>query len=193
MQFLHSMSGETLQSFRVCTVLPHLLHFPLKKASAFSFLGEGLFWRGFLAWLRFEAWLAFFVMLKAFPPFYSSHLSDLSQPWASLRMNCHVMPTPWRRSSLRNCGERHPQMKIIAMISCCVMSFRSHLSARSRMRFEYWTIDSPRSCGSLKSSMQRESSRCRSEIQSAMISMHDWTLSSLGSGVNTGVLSLMRL
>ena len=98
--------------------------FPLEVGVCLlTFLGEGLFWRGFLAWLRFEAWLAFFVMLKAFPPFYSSHLSDLSQPWASLQMNCHVMPTPWRRSSLRNCGERHPQMKIIAMISCCVMSF----------------------------------------------------------------------
>ena len=28
LQFLHSTSGETLQSFRVCTVLPHRLHFP---------------------------------------------------------------------------------------------------------------------------------------------------------------------
>ena len=48
LQFGHSTSAETLQSLMVCSVLPHLLHFPLKKVSAFSFLGEGLFWRGFL-------------------------------------------------------------------------------------------------------------------------------------------------
>ena len=193
LQFRHSTSAETLQSFSVCTVLPCLLHFPLKKASAFSFLSEGLLWRGFLAWLLFEAWLVCFVMLNALSPFCTLHLSDLSQPRASLRMNCHVMPTPWRRSSFRNCGERHPQMKIIAMISCCVMSLRSHSSARSRMQLEYWTMDSPRSCGSLKSSMRLESSGCRSDIQSGMMSMQDWTSSSLGSGVNTGVLSLIRL
>ena len=49
LQFRHSTSADTLQSFSVYTVLQHLLHFPWKKASAFSFFKEGLFGRGFLA------------------------------------------------------------------------------------------------------------------------------------------------
>ena len=116
LQFRHSTSAETLQSLRVCTALPYLLHFPLKGASAFSFLGEGLFWRGFPALLRFDTWLGFFVKLKTLSPFCSSRLSDLRMNCQVMRMNCQVMPTPWRRSSLQNCGDWHPQMKIMAII-----------------------------------------------------------------------------
>ena len=45
LQFLHTTSAATLQSLSEWTVLPHLLHFPLKKASASSFFGEALFGR----------------------------------------------------------------------------------------------------------------------------------------------------
>ena len=37
LQFLHTTSAATLQSFREWTVLPHRLHFPWKNASASSF------------------------------------------------------------------------------------------------------------------------------------------------------------
>ena len=53
LQFRHSTSTDTFQSLSVCTMLPHLLHLPWKKASAFSFLDEGLFGRWFLAWILF--------------------------------------------------------------------------------------------------------------------------------------------
>ena len=55
LQFRQTTSADTLQSFTVCTVLPQRRHFPWKKASASSFLGEALFGRWFLAWLRFCA------------------------------------------------------------------------------------------------------------------------------------------
>ena len=143
LQFLHYTSHETLQSFWVCTVL----HFPLKNASSFSFLGEGLFWCWFVAWLRFVAWLGFFVTFNALSPFCSSQRSERSQPWASFLMNCQLTPMPWRRSFFQNCGDRQPKMKIMAMISCCVMSFGSHSSARSRILLKYCTMDSPHSWG----------------------------------------------
>ena len=54
-------------------------------------------------------------------------------------------------------------------------------------------MDSPYSCGRLNSSIRLESSGCGSLIQSAIMSMQDVTSSLLGSGVKTGVLSLMRL
>ena len=53
LQFLHSTSAATLQSFSEWTVLPHLLHLPWKKASACSFFDDALFGRWFLAWLLF--------------------------------------------------------------------------------------------------------------------------------------------
>ena len=108
-------------------------------------------------------------------------------------MNCHVTPTPWRRSSCLNWGERQCVMNTMAMISCCVMLFRSHSSAMSRILLEYATIPSTCSCGSLKSSILHASRGCLSAIQSAMMSIHEVTSSLFGSGVNTGVLSLMRL
>ena len=126
LQFLHSTSAATLHSFTVCPELPHRLHFPLKNASACSLLGEGLAWHGFWAWLFLEAWLGFFVTLSALlSPFCSSHLSDLSQPVASLCMNCQLTYSPWRRRYFLNLVEGQPQMKIIAMISCWVISFSS--------------------------------------------------------------------
>ena len=126
-QFRHSTSATTLQSLRVCTVLPHLLHLPWKKMSAFSFFDDELFWRWLLAWLRFCE-PVFLLTENALSLLCSSQRWDLSQPWASFLMNCHVTPTPCQRSSLRNCGERQWVMKTIAMISCWVMSLRSHSS-----------------------------------------------------------------
>ena len=103
------------------------------------------------------------------------------------------MDERWRRSSCLNWGERQCVMKTIAMISCCVMSLRSHSSAMSRILFEYATIPSLCSCGSLNSSILLASRGCLSAIQSAMMSMHDFTSSSLGFSVKTGVFSLIRL
>ena len=75
LQFLHSTSGATLQSFRVCSVLPQRLHFPLKNISAFSFFGDALLERRFLAWFLFVAWLGFFVTLRALSPYILSIVS----------------------------------------------------------------------------------------------------------------------
>ena len=111
LQFLHSTSAATLQSFSKWTVLPHLLHFPWKKASACSFFDDALFGRWFLAWLLFCAFVVFLFTTYAFLLLCSSQHCDLSQPWASFLMNCHVMPTPCLRSSLRNWGERQWVMK----------------------------------------------------------------------------------
>ena len=137
------------------------------------------------------AWLGFFVTFKALSPFCSLHRNDRSQPVASFLMNCQLTPTPWCCNSFLNCGERQPQMKIIAMISCWVISLRSHSSARSKNLLKYCTIDSSRSWGSLNSSILLESKGCLSVIQLA--SMHDMMSSSFGSGVKMGVLSLMLL
>ena len=147
LQFLHTTFAETLQSFTECTVLPQRLHLPWKKASASSFLGEALFGRWFLAWLLFCAFWVFLFMANTFSLLCSSQRFDLSHPCASFLMNCQVTPTPWRRSSCLNWGERQCVMKTIAMISCCVMSLRSHSSAMSKILFEYATIPSPCSCG----------------------------------------------
>ena len=51
LQFRHSTSAATLQSFWDWAVLSHLLHLPLKNASAFSFFDDMLLGRWFYAWL----------------------------------------------------------------------------------------------------------------------------------------------
>ena len=140
LQFRHSTSAATLQSLSVCTVLPHLLHLPWKKASAFSFFDEESFGRWFLAWFLFCALPVFLFTAYALSLLCSLQRCDLSQPWASFLMNCQVTPTPCLRSSLRNCRERQWVKKTMAMISCWVMSVRSHSSAMSRILFDYWTI-----------------------------------------------------
>ena len=108
----------------------------------------------FLAWLRFCAFWVFLWVFrctaKAFSLLCSSQRLDLSHPCASFLMNCHVTPIPWRRNSCLNCGERPWVINTIAIISCWVMSFRSHSSAMSSILLEYATIPSPCSCGSLR-------------------------------------------
>ena len=185
--------AETLQSLMECTVLPQRLHFPWKKASASSFLGEALFGHWFLAWLRFCAFWVFLFTVNAFSLLCSLQRLDLSHPCASFLMNCQVTPTLGRRSSCLNWGERQCVINTMAIISCWVMSLRSHSSAISKILLEYATIPSPCSYGSLKSSILLASRGCCSAIQSAIMSIHEVTSSSLGSCVNTGVLSLMRL
>ena len=96
LQFLQTTSADTLQSFTECTVLPQHLHFPWKIVSACSFFGEALFGRWFLAWLLFCAFWVFLLMAYALSLLCSLHRFDLSHPWASFLMNCHVTPTPWR-------------------------------------------------------------------------------------------------
>ena len=93
LQFQHSTSAATLQSLSVCTVLPHLLHLPWQKASAFSFFDEELFGRCFLAWLLLCALPVFLLTVYALSLLCSSQRCDLSHPWASFLMNCHVTPT----------------------------------------------------------------------------------------------------
>ena len=66
LQFRHTTSADTLQSFTECTELPQRLHFPWKNASASSFFGEVLFGRWFLAWLLFCAFWVFRFTAYAF-------------------------------------------------------------------------------------------------------------------------------
>ena len=106
LQFRQMTSADTLQSFTECTVLPQRLHFPWKNASASSLLDDALLGRWFFAWLLFCAFWVFLwefrCTAKAFSLLCSSQRLDLSHPWASFLMNCHVTPTPWRRNSCRN-------------------------------------------------------------------------------------------
>ena len=103
LQFRHIISADTLQSLTACTVLPQRLHFPWKNASASSRLLGAPLGRGFLAcvfrWFFCPFLGGLRYMAYALSLFCSSQRLDLSQPCASLRMNCHVTPTPWRRSS----------------------------------------------------------------------------------------------
>ena len=176
LQFRQMISTDTLQSFTECTVLPQRLHFPWKNASASSRLDDAPPGHWFLTWLRLWLFCVFLGGFRctayAFSLLCSSQRLDLSHPCASFLMNCHVTPTPWRRNSCRNWGERQWVMNTIAMISCCVMSFTSHSSAMSRIRFEYATMPSPCSWGSLNSSIRLASKGCLSAIHSAMMSMH---------------------
>ena len=90
LQFLHTTSAATLQSFTEWTALPQCLHFPWKNTSASSFFGEALFGRWFLAWLLFCAFWVFLLIAYALSLLCSSQRFDLSHPWASFWMNCQV-------------------------------------------------------------------------------------------------------
>ena len=102
LQFRHTTSADTLQSFTECTVLPQRLHFPWKNTSASSFFGEGLFGRCFLAWLLFCAFWVFRFTAYALSLLCSSHLFDLSHPWASFLMK--IAMSPLRRGVVAPAG-----------------------------------------------------------------------------------------
>ena len=105
LQFLQTTSADTLQSFTVCTVLPQRRHFPWKKASASSFLGEALFGRyvfGLASVLRFQGvplgislyGVCFFValLLATFRPVPPLHLFPDELPCDPDTMATQLLP-----------------------------------------------------------------------------------------------------
>ena len=85
--------------------------FPVKERVCQLFLWGSIVWALVFGLASVCAFWVFRFTAYALSLLCSSHLFDLSHPWASFLMNCHVTPTQWRRSSCRNCGDRQCVMK----------------------------------------------------------------------------------